>query len=295
MPTVEAPAEIYRTSTILTGLVNLPRASVFLRDKLFSKVVTAPTDQVDISYYKGKSKLAPYCSRFSAGTAVARERQQLRLFSPAHIKPVRTLTADDVFYRSMSIPGANTDDRDAQLLALDIEELDNDISRREEWMVSQTLFTGKIICLDGDTNEVVSEVDFTPISQSVVSPLWSSASTCDPLKDLKTAMRLVSGACGFSADLIVMGKDASDAFENADKVLAAYDKQNISPGAITPAAGRVWNHLVGQLSGIALVCLRIPVHRCRWHLEVLCSSGQSAGCRIWIARHLGLCRNRSGG
>ena len=83
------------------------------------------------------------------------------------------------------------------------------------------MFTGKIICLDGDTNEVVAEVDYTPISTSVVSPLWSSASTCDPLKDLKTAMRLVSGACGYSADWIVMGKDVSDAFENADKVLVA--------------------------------------------------------------------------
>ena len=82
MPMIDAPAEIYRTSTILGGMENLPRASVFLRDKLFSKVVTVPTDQVDISYYHGKAKLAPYCSRFSAGTAVPRERQQLRLFSP---------------------------------------------------------------------------------------------------------------------------------------------------------------------------------------------------------------------
>jgi hypothetical protein len=32
-------------------------------------------------------------------------------------------------------------------------------SRREEWMVSRCLFTGKIICLDGDTNEIVAEVD----------------------------------------------------------------------------------------------------------------------------------------
>ena len=91
------------------------------------------------------------------------------------------------------------------------------------------LFDGKLIRLDGDTNEIVAEIDYTPISSSVVNPLWSAASTCDPLKDLKTTMRLVSGACGYSADLIVMGKDASDAFESADKVLAAYDKMNISP------------------------------------------------------------------
>ena len=252
MPAIEAPAEIYRTSTILSGIVNLPRASVFLRDKLFGKVQTVPTDQVDISFYKGKAKLAPYCSRFSAGTAVPRERQQLRLFSPPFMKPVRTLTADDVFYRSMSVPGADTGERDAQLLALDITELDNDISRREEWMVSQALFTGKIVCLDGDTNEIVAEVDYSPISSSVVSPLWSAASTCDPLGNLKSAMRLVSGACGYSADLIVMGKDASDAFENADKVLAAYDKKNIAPGEITPALAEYGVTLLGNYRGLPI-------------------------------------------
>ena len=252
MPTAEAPSELYRTSTVLAGMVNLPRASVFLRDKLFSKVVTAPTDQVDISFYKGKAKLAPYCSRFSAGTAVARERQQLRLFSPPFMKPVRTLTADDVFYRSMSVPQANNGERDAELLALDVAELDQDISRREEWMVSQALFTGKIVCLDGDTNEIVAEVDYTPISSSVVSPLWSVTATCDPLGNLKTAMRLVSGSCGYSADLIVMGKDASDAFENSEKVLAAYDKQHIAPGTITPALAEYGITLLGNYRGLPL-------------------------------------------
>ena len=84
-------AEVYRTATILSGMASLPRASVFLRDKLFSKVVTAPTDQVDISFYNGKAKLAPYCSRFAVGAAT-RKRQQLRLFSPPFMKPVRTLT-----------------------------------------------------------------------------------------------------------------------------------------------------------------------------------------------------------
>ena len=58
-------------------------------------------------------------------------------------------------------------------------------SNRAKWMTSQCLFTGLITCLDGDTNEVTAEIDYRPISSSVVSPLWSSASTCDPLKDLK--------------------------------------------------------------------------------------------------------------
>ena len=52
---------------------------------------------------------------------------------------------------------------------------------------------GRLFALDGDTNEIVAEIDYTPISSSVVNPLWSAASTCDPLKDLKTAMRLGIG------------------------------------------------------------------------------------------------------
>ena len=117
---------------------------------------------------------------------------------------------------------------------------------------SAKLCSRERLCLDGDTSEIVAEIDYTPISSSVVSPLWSSASTCDPLKDLKTAMRLVSGACGYSADLIVMGKDASDAFENADKVLAAYDKLNISPGVITPALAEYGITLLGNYRGLPL-------------------------------------------
>ena len=119
-------------------------------------------------------------------------------------------------------------------------------------MVSQTLFTGKIVCLDGDTSEIVAEIDYSPISSSVVSPLWSVTATCDPLANLKAAMRLVSGACGYSADLIIMGKDPSDALENADKVLAAYDKKNISPGEISPQLAEYGVTLLGNYRGLPL-------------------------------------------
>ena len=99
------------------------------------------------------------------------------------MKPVRTLTADDVFYRSMSVPGANSDDRDAQLLVLDIEELDNDIiaprgmdglpgivhrKDRLSWMVTLP--------------KSLPRLTTRRSAQSVVSPLWSAASTCDPLE-----------------------------------------------------------------------------------------------------------------
>lgn len=49
-----------------------------------------------------------------------------------------------------------------------------------------------------------------------------------------------------------MGKDASDAFESADKVLAAYDKFNITPGTITPALAEYGVTLLGNYRGLPL-------------------------------------------
>jgi hypothetical protein len=79
------------------------------------------------------------------------------LFSPPFIKPTRLLTADDTFYRSMAQASANGNTSlDAQLLALDLTELDASISRREE--CSETLFKGKVTCRDGYTGEITTEI-----------------------------------------------------------------------------------------------------------------------------------------
>ena len=133
------------------------------------------------------------------------------------------------------------------------------------------------------------------LAQSVVNPLWSAASTCDPLKDLKTAMRLVSGACGFSADLIVMGKDACDAFENADKVLAAYDKQHIAPGTITPALAEYGITLLGNYRGLPLYASESQYTDSAGVSQYFVPPDKVLVAASRTARHSRLCRNRSGG
>jgi hypothetical protein len=79
----------------------------------------------------------------------------------------------------------------------------------------------------------VAEIDYGPISRTVTAKPWSDH-TSNPLADLKAAQRLVSGASGFNADLIVMGKDAGDAFESNPQVMEAYNKLAISSGQIDP-------------------------------------------------------------
>jgi hypothetical protein len=209
-------------------------------------------DLVSVEFFRGNQRLSPFCSRYSKGTAVPREKEQLQFFSPPFVKPVRNLTADDLFYKSAPTPAAGgPENREAELLARDFSELDSLISRREEWMASECLFTGKIKCLDGDTSEIVAELIYGTPSKTVPAKLWSDP-TSDPLADLRGAMRLVSSQCGSSADLVIMGKNAADAFESNANVLAAYDKMRIAPGVLT-AKNLSWGvQSLGTYRGVPL-------------------------------------------
>ena len=99
-------------------------------------------------------------------------------------------------------------------------------------MCRQVLFSGKVQCKDGDTGEIVAEIDYGPISKTVLAKFWWDP-TSKPLDDLKAAQRLVSGACGFAANFIVMGRLAGDAFESNPSVLESYNKLHIQPGVLT--------------------------------------------------------------
>ena len=169
MATTDVELEtLYRTSTLLEALVQLPIAPTFLRDRLFGVVQTTEADLVSIEFYRGRQKLAPFCSRYSKGIAVPREKTQLSLFSPPFVKPNRMLHADDLLRRNIggNRNNGNATNRDAELLVIDEQELDASISRTENWMCSQVLFSGKVQCKDGDTGEIVAELDFGPISQN---------------------------------------------------------------------------------------------------------------------------------
>lgn len=173
------------------------------------------------------------------------------LFSPPFIKPIRNLTADELYYKT-AIQAANaTGDRDAELMLLDYQELDAMIGRREEWMASQCLFTGKVVCLDGDTSEVVAELVYGTPTKTVPAKLWSDP-TSDPLGDIRGALRLVSSASGASADIVIMGRTAADAFESHAGVQSAYDKLRISPGQLAPATVGWGVQSLGTYRGIPL-------------------------------------------
>jgi Phage major capsid protein E len=225
---------LYRSSVLIESVRSIPPAPVHLRDRLFSKSFLSETDLVNVSTYKAKQKLSPFVSRYSKGTSVPREVGKLSTFSPPFAKPIRNLSADDLFFKGQSNAAGysgETSQTDVDLLASDFLELDTMISRAEEKMVSDVLFSGTIVCRDGDTNEIVATIAYGTVSTTAPAALWT-VGTSKPLDDLKACQRLVSGACGYTADVIVMSKEAADLFESNTSVLDAYNKMFIQQGSI---------------------------------------------------------------
>jgi hypothetical protein len=65
-------------------------------------------------------------------------------------------------------------------------------------------------------------------------------------------MRLIANQCGSSADLVVMGQLAADAFESNPNVLNAYDKQRINQGQLT-STNLSWGvQSMGNYRGVVL-------------------------------------------
>ena len=83
MATIDAPAELYRTATILerdgkpSPRIRISKGQIVLQ----SRHRLRRTKSIS-AFATARPSWRLYCSRFAVGTAVPRERQQLRLFSP---------------------------------------------------------------------------------------------------------------------------------------------------------------------------------------------------------------------
>jgi hypothetical protein len=152
-------------------------------------------------------------------------------FKPPKIAPIMALTADDLFYR---MPGQMTVTRETELLARDLEELDQKITRTEEWLVAQCLTQGVVQIQDFDSGKLIATIDYEPRVPTVATAPWTDPVNSKPLDDLRACIRAVSSNANLVADFIAFGSNAASYFENSEQVQNGYSKFWIKYGEITP-------------------------------------------------------------
>jgi hypothetical protein len=233
---------LYETTTLLKAVENFKPVNTFLRDCFFpqgnNETLLTKTALIDVK--RGKRRIAPFVAPKVGGVTINRDGFKTYEITTPLIAPQRNISSNDVEARSLgeSIISTKTpDQRQYGILAKDLSELDESITRREELMVSDLLFNNKIeikayIDTNGDRTQD-SVVTFGDKTEDKVTKLWSAADA-DILKDLRDLRRKIMQESGVNPNIVVMGAKVFDALVDNEKFLKLLDIRNLQIANIAP-------------------------------------------------------------
>ena len=231
---------MFDTRTMLPMLEVDKPANTFLLDRYFSNVKTFDTKKVDIDLIKGKRRMAPFVHPKIGGKTVDGLGYKTESYEPPEVSPDMVTTAEDMLQRSPgeNIYGADSPTtRAAKKLGEDLAELDDIITRREEWMAAQALFTGKIDIIGDGYDEVLQYWPTDPAEQPFLAlgagSRWNE-DTSKPGADLRSARTKIMQESGVTPRDVILGADAAEAYLSNPELVKKLDTRRIDMGMIDP-------------------------------------------------------------
>lgn len=226
---------IYEPRYLAEAVRTAPPIRTFLRDRFFSNVKTFSTERVDIDIVKGNRKMAAFVHPMVGGEIVQNEGYETKSYAPTLISPT-TVTTADMFMKRLPgediYSGRTPADRAAEKLVEEYNKLNDMTTRREEWMAAQVLTTGQLKVKGKSVDEVI-DFGFTNKINLESTKQWGK-SAADTLGNLREWKQQVSRNGFANADMVIMGKKASDLFMADSKVLDLMDKRRFDIGAMAP-------------------------------------------------------------
>jgi hypothetical protein len=227
------PVSLYDPRTMMGVVKSMPPVQTYLKDTFFKKVKPFDTKHVDVDFYKGKRKVAPFVHPRIGGKTVENSGYKTEIFTPALVAPDKITTTDDLMHRlpGESLYGGMSPDERAQIkFAEDLAELDEMITRREEVMCAQAIFTGQIPVIGEGLDQVI-DFNFTNKETLSGTDLFSDPNS-DPIGWLEKWHRQIQIKGHKNADVVVMAWDVVNEFINHPKVKDLLDTRNLNIGAV---------------------------------------------------------------
>lgn len=250
---------IYRTRTMLAAVLLMLPVQTFLRSTFFPNSQTFVTEEVLLDFKKGKRKMAPFVAPRIGGITMDRDGYRTDKYAAPRIAPQRGITVDDLVLRGMGenvFSQRTPADRQAELLGRDIAEFDDMITRREEWMAAQILFTGKIV-MKGFTNRtdtyIEQELDYGFTNKDILTDThkWDQ-STSTKYADLEEWRLEVIKASGKAPEICVMSRDVWALFRKDEDILKMLDVRNLLLATVNPVIKSPALTFVGRLTELGL-------------------------------------------
>lgn len=233
-----ANISIYDPRTMGKLVERMPKVQTFIKSTFFRNVETFDTQKIDVDFKKGNRQLAPFVHKKIGGVTIDNEGYETNTYEPPLVAPNKITTVDDILKRTLGeslYGGKSPNQRAVEKMQRDFTELDEMITRREEWMCCQALFTGKIPILDKDGKELQAEIDFQFTNKVTLSGAnaWNKK-TGGKIKQLKEWRKQVQKTGFVNCNICIMGDEALEAFIMDEEVQKLLDVERYDLAVIKP-------------------------------------------------------------
>ena len=257
-----AVVDLYKTKTLLAAVEQMEPVHAFLRDRYFPTGAEDlfPTDEVLVEFRDGTNKaMAPIVIDGHDGITVLRGDYSTFRMEPPLAAPKRHLSEDDLRKKGFgeNVFSAMTPaQRQAQLLAKDLTELDELHTNREEYIAAKCMFENGYT-LDQWADEYGTTGKSRPYTMkfytessnpAVYTPgtKWSATGS-DKMSDLLVMIRMLTNV-GNAATDVLLGADAADSIMGDSVIQKLLDLKNYDAGQIAPQLMQDGAALLGILN-----------------------------------------------
>ncbi|WP_326514791.1 major capsid protein [Clostridium intestinale] len=207
------PISIYDPRVLDEVVRLLPSSGGFFRDTFFKRRVPVTGTKIDVDFYKGKRRIAPFVNPKSTAKVMEKIGYKTNTFETPLLKPKDVTTIESL---SVRLPGENLyggysrEERALALLTDKLTEFNDSLIRREEWMASQAMLTGKIPVIGEGVNYTI-DFGFTNKEALIDGAKWDSNAS-DPLADIDRWVVKCQKNGYHTPNVCLMSADAHNAF-----------------------------------------------------------------------------------
>jgi len=238
-------ADVLSWSTLTPTVNEMKEPNNFLKNRIFSRDITVPTRDIELSFLRRGRQIAPFVARDGAAIMTAGRTEEFRVIRPPHIRVKRAMTPSELLNKrrpgSVIFPGAGGIRRAMQeYIASELQMLMDDVTNAEEYLCSQAL-AGAISYSVADESAFTITYPRDAANTVTLSgtELWASddpprtvGGTARPSRDFLNAATLVNDAVQLNVTDAVMGAKATEAFLLNTETAALLDTRRLLTGSI---------------------------------------------------------------
>lgn len=230
--------DIFDTLTMLDAVEQMKLPRRFLMNTFFNGTnpVTFGTEAVTIDIVKGQRTMAPFVHPSLPGSISLRTGFSSETYTPPYIQPKRKTRAEQILKRAAGdnpFSARTPLERAGEQLGRDLAELDEEITRREEWMCAQALSTGRVRVVGEGVDDTIDFLMEDSHKVTLATGRWNSSDS-DPIGNLRQWKRQIAKDSGRTGNVAVLSGEAQDAFQRNETVLKQLNSRRVDMGLIKP-------------------------------------------------------------